>query len=81
MSAHSRPTVRRESEFTPETVLSEEECKEAIAFMSHSADEEAVKKKIKLTFDHHCKMVLDPVQPSDIRTVLPLFKEINGWVK
>lgn len=39
------PTVRRESEFTPETVLSEDECKEAIAFMNHSADEDAVRRR------------------------------------
>jgi len=32
------PTVKQEEEFTPETVLSEDECKEAIAFMNHSAD-------------------------------------------
>ncbi|XP_039521452.1 uncharacterized protein LOC120474899 [Pimephales promelas] len=55
------PTVRREAEFTPETVLSEDECKEAIAFMNHSADEDAVKKKMKLTFDYRRNMVLDPM--------------------
>ncbi|XP_057192816.1 uncharacterized protein LOC130556120 [Triplophysa rosa] len=75
------PTVRRESEFTPETVLSEEECKEAIAFMSHSADEEAVKKKMKLTFDYRRKMVLDPVQSGDILTVFPRFKDIKGLIE
>ncbi|XP_060738774.1 uncharacterized protein LOC132854414, partial [Tachysurus vachellii] len=29
------PTVKRQSEFNPETILSEDECKEAVAFMSH----------------------------------------------
>lgn len=55
------PTVRRQSEFNPETILSEEECKKAIAFMSHSSDEDAIKKKMKLTFDYRRNMVLDPM--------------------
>lgn len=74
------PTVRRESEFTPETVLSEDECKEAIAFMNHSADEDAVKKKMKLTFDYRRNMVLDPMQSSDILTIFPRFKDVKGLV-
>lgn len=74
------PTVRRESEFTPETVLSEDECKEAIAFMNHSADEDAVKKKMKLTFDYRHNMVLDPMQSSDILTIFPRFKDVKGLV-
>lgn len=75
------PTVRRELEFTPETVLSEEEFKETIAFMSHLTDEEAVKKKMKLTFDCCRKMVLDPAQSSDILTVFPRFKDIKGLIE
>ncbi|XP_056128018.1 uncharacterized protein LOC130105842 [Rhinichthys klamathensis goyatoka] len=75
------PTVRRESEFTPETVLSEDECKEAIAFMNHSADEDAVKKKMKLTFDYRRNMVLDPMQSSDILTVFPRFKDVKGLIE
>lgn len=74
------PTVRRESAFNPETVLSEDECKEAIAFMNHSADEDAVKKKMKSTFDYRRNMVLDPMQSSDILTVFPRFKDIKGLV-
>ncbi|XP_067300880.1 uncharacterized protein [Pseudorasbora parva] len=75
------PAVRRESEFTPETVLSEDECKEAIAFMNHSADEDAVKKKMKLTFDYRRNIVLDPMQSSDILTVFPRFKDIKGLIE
>lgn len=74
------PTVARHSKFTPEIVLSEDECKEAIAFMNHSADEDAIKKKMKLTFDYRRKMVLDPMQSSDLLTIFPRFKDIKGLV-
>ncbi|XP_052421432.1 uncharacterized protein LOC127964927 isoform X1 [Carassius gibelio] len=75
------PTVRRQSEFNSETILSEDECKKAIAFMSHSSDEDAIKKKIKLTFDYRRNMVLDPMQSSDILTVFPRFKDIKGLIE
>ncbi|GAA6073952.1 uncharacterized protein LOC113116167 isoform X1 [Tachysurus ichikawai] len=75
------PTVRRQSKFNPETILNEDECKEAIAFMSHFSDEDTIKKKIKLTFNFRRKMVLDPMQSSDILTVFPRFKDIKGLVK
>ncbi|XP_030272773.1 uncharacterized protein LOC115581641 [Sparus aurata] len=38
------PAARREPQFFPETVLSEDEYKEAIALMKHSADENTIKK-------------------------------------
>ncbi|XP_039892267.1 uncharacterized protein LOC120736311 [Simochromis diagramma] len=44
------PTVRRELQFVTENVLSEDECKEAISLMKHSADEDTVKKKIEQDF-------------------------------
>ncbi|XP_039520696.1 uncharacterized protein LOC120474475 isoform X3 [Pimephales promelas] len=75
------PTARREAEFTPETVLSEDECKEAIAFMNHSANEDAVKKNMKLTFDYRRDMVLDPMLSSDVLTVFPRFKDVKGLIE
>ncbi|KAJ8391377.1 hypothetical protein AAFF_G00090070 [Aldrovandia affinis] len=54
------PTVRRQCQFVPETALSEDECKEAISLMKHSADEDIVKNKMKLTFDYRRNMILDP---------------------
>ncbi|XP_073669819.1 uncharacterized protein [Paramisgurnus dabryanus] len=72
------PTIRREPQFAPEAVLSEDECKEAIAFMKHSADDDSVKMKMKLTFDYRRGMVLDPVQSNNILTVFPRFKDIKG---
>nr|XP_057927739.1 uncharacterized protein LOC131128672 isoform X2 [Doryrhamphus excisus] len=44
------PTVRRVSQFVPETVLSEDECKEAMSLMKHSADEDTVRKKVEQDF-------------------------------
>lgn len=61
--------------------MSEDECKEAIAFMKHSADEDTVKKKMKLTFDYRRNMVLDPMQSSDILTVFPRFKDVKGLIE
>lgn len=75
------PTVRLQSEFNSEITLNEDECKEAIAFISHSSSEDAIKKKRKLTFDYRRNMVLDPMQSSDILTVFPRFKDIKGLVK
>ncbi|XP_036000032.1 uncharacterized protein LOC118564856 isoform X2 [Fundulus heteroclitus] len=75
------PTVRRESEFVPETALTEEECNEAISLMKHSADEDIVKKKMKLTFEHRRNMVLDPQQSSNILSEFPRFKDIKGLVE
>lgn len=63
------PTVRQQSEFNSETILSEDECKKAI------------KKKMKLTFDYCRNMVLDPMQSSDILTVFPRFKDIKGLIE
>lgn len=53
------PAARQEPQFVSETVLSEDECKEAIA-LKYSADEDMIKKKMKLTFDFRRNMVLDP---------------------
>nr|XP_057907985.1 uncharacterized protein LOC131104634 isoform X1 [Doryrhamphus excisus] len=75
------PTVRRVSQFVPETVLSEDECKEAMSLMKHSADEDTVRKKMKLTFVHRRNMVLVPQQSSNILSDFPRFKDIRGLVE
>ncbi|KAM9435778.1 uncharacterized protein Hap1MRO34_008942 [Clarias gariepinus] len=49
--------------------------------MSHSSDEDTIKKKMKLTFDYRRNMVLDPMQSSDILTVFPRFKDIKGLIE
>ncbi|XP_039880755.1 uncharacterized protein LOC120729287 isoform X1 [Simochromis diagramma] len=74
------PTVRRELQFVTENVLSEDECKEAISLMKHSADEDTVKKKMKFTFVYRHNMVLDPLLSSNILSVFPRFKDIKGLV-
>lgn len=75
------PTVRRQSEFNPETNLNEDECKEAIAFMHHSSDEDTIKKKMKLTFYYRHNMVLDPMQSNEILTIFSRFKDIKGLIE
>ncbi|XP_048854319.1 uncharacterized protein LOC125722176 isoform X2 [Brienomyrus brachyistius] len=68
------PTGRRELQFVTEEVLSEDECKEAISLMKHSADEDTVKKKMKLTAVYRRNMVLDPLLSSNILSDFPRFK-------
>lgn len=74
------PAARREPQCVTETVLSEDECKEAIALMKQSADEDTIKKKMKLTFDFCRNMVLDPQQSSDVLSVFPRFKDVKCLV-
>ena len=74
------PTVRRVLPYVPETTLSEEECKEAISLMKHSADEDMVKKKMKLTFAYRHNMVLDTQLSSNILSEFPRFKDVKGLV-
>lgn len=74
------PTARRDSHVVPETALSEEECKEAISLMKHSADEDTVKNKMKLTFDYRRNKVLDPQQSSSILSDFPRFQDVKGLV-
>lgn len=74
------PTARREIQFVPDTVLSEDECKEAVALMKHCPDENTVKKKMMLKFDFRRNMVLDPQQSSNVLSVFPRFKDVKGLV-
>ncbi|CAI5640455.1 unnamed protein product [Oreochromis niloticus] len=75
------PTVRRELQFVTEKVLSEDECKDTISLMKHSADEDTVKKKMKLTFVYRHSMVLDLLLSSNILSVFPRFKDIKGLIE
>lgn len=61
--------------------MSEEECKEAMSLMRHSADESIVKKKMKQTFAHRRRMVLDPQESSNILSHFPRFKDIKGLIE
>ncbi|XP_061783237.1 uncharacterized protein [Nerophis lumbriciformis] len=75
------PTVGRVTQFIPEIVLSEDECKEAMSLMKRSADVDMVIKEMKLTFAHRHNMVLDPQQSSNILSYFPRFKDIKGLVE
>ncbi|XP_026027933.1 uncharacterized protein LOC113024804 [Astatotilapia calliptera] len=74
------PTVRQELQFVTEKMLSEDECKEAISLMEHSADEDTVK-KMKLTFVYRHNMVLDLLLSRNILSVFPRFKDIKGLIE
>ncbi|XP_073764364.1 uncharacterized protein si:ch211-196p9.1 isoform X4 [Danio rerio] len=74
-------TVMLQSGFAPDTVLSEEECNEAILFMNNCPDEDEIYKKMILTFDYRRKMVLDQTRSSDVLTVFPRFKDIKGLIE
>lgn len=75
------PTVRRESSYVPVTVLSEAECRDAIALMKRSADEDAVKKTMKLTFVHRRNLVLDPQHSRNILLDFPRFRDVPGLIE
>lgn len=74
------PVARREASFSPEVTLSEEQCKEAKAFMRYCTDEAAIKQKMKMTFQHRRSMVLDAEKSSDLLTEFPRFKDVKGLV-
>ncbi|KAJ8391409.1 hypothetical protein AAFF_G00090390 [Aldrovandia affinis] len=49
--------------------------------MKHSADEDIVKNKMKLTFDYRRNMILDPQQSCNILFEFPRFKDVKGLVE
>ncbi|XP_041919962.1 uncharacterized protein LOC121684098 [Alosa sapidissima] len=75
------PTVRRESQYIPDTTLSEDQCKEAISLMKHSTDEDTVMKKMKLTFAYRHNLVLNPQHSNNILSDFPRFKDVKGLIE
>lgn len=59
---------------------SDDECDEAFALMKHSADEDTIKKKMKLTFDFRHNVVVDPQQSSNILSVFLQLKNVKCLV-
>ncbi|KAI9547952.1 hypothetical protein NQZ68_012969 [Dissostichus eleginoides] len=60
--------------------LTGEECREAISFMKHSADESVVKEKMKATFQCQQAMTRDQQASSKVLDVFPRFLDIPGLV-
>ncbi|KAK1903732.1 ATP phosphoribosyltransferase regulatory subunit [Dissostichus eleginoides] len=58
--------------------LTGEECREAISFMKHSADESVVKEKMKATFQCRQAMTRDQQASSTVLDVFPRFLDIPG---
>ncbi|KAF7229743.1 transcript variant X1 [Nothobranchius furzeri] len=76
------PATKRDAQFVPDTVLSEDECRKTIALIKYSADEDTIKKKMKLTFDFRRNIVLDPeLSRSTVLSVFPRFKDVQGLVE
>lgn len=74
------PTAQRDVFFPPNVSLNKQQCKEAVSFMKHSSNEAAVRQKMKMTFEHRRKMVLEKDKSSDVLTEFPRFKDIKGLV-
>ncbi|XP_034061589.1 uncharacterized protein LOC117539500 [Gymnodraco acuticeps] len=60
--------------------LTGEECREAISFIKHSADESVVKEKMKATFQCRQAMTRDQQASSTVLDVFPHFLDIPGLV-
>lgn len=74
------PPAGREPSVSPEMTLTEEQCKEAMALMRYCSDEASIKQKMKVTFEHCRRMVLDGEKSSDVLTEFPPFKDVKGLV-
>ncbi|XP_055081790.1 uncharacterized protein LOC117380688 [Periophthalmus magnuspinnatus] len=75
------PTARRQFQYLPEAPLCDEECRGAMSLMTHSADENTVKKKMKQTFAYRQSMVLDSQLSSNVLSYLPRFKDVTGLIE
>lgn len=62
------PAARREASVNPEMTVTEEQCKEAVALMTYCSDKAIIKQKMKITFEHRQRMVLDGEKSSDFLT-------------
>ncbi|KAL2097491.1 hypothetical protein ACEWY4_006698 [Coilia grayii] len=65
----------------PEPELSEEQLREAISFMKHASDEEAVRMKMKQTFSSRQKMVHDAQQSPHVLATFPRFADVKGLIE
>ncbi|KAK7879253.1 hypothetical protein WMY93_033966 [Mugilogobius chulae] len=64
-----------------ESMLTENQCCEAIALMKHTTDEGLIKEKMKQTFHYRQNIIRDPEKSSDIFTMFPRFLDITGIVE
>ncbi|XP_007543316.1 uncharacterized protein LOC103131579 isoform X2 [Poecilia formosa] len=73
------PKRKREVPCTAEQLLGEE-CQEAITFLKHSADELAVKEKMRATFQYRQTLLRDQTRSSAVLDVFPRFLNITGLI-
>ena len=61
--------------------LTDEEVESAIAVLRHSADEETIREKMKITFSYRHAIVNDHDKSGDVFSVFPRFLDTPGLVR
>lgn len=62
-------------------VLTDEEVESAIAVLRHSADEETIREKMKITFSYRHAIVNDHDKSGEVFSVFPRFLDTPGLVR
>ncbi|KAK7909765.1 hypothetical protein WMY93_014449 [Mugilogobius chulae] len=68
-------------QYKNDSMMTENQCCEAIALMKHTTDEKVIKDKMKQTFHYRQNMVHDSKKSTDIFTVFPRFLDITGLIE
>ncbi|KAK7896384.1 hypothetical protein WMY93_021709 [Mugilogobius chulae] len=63
------------------SMMTENQCCEAIALMKHTTDEKVIKDKMKQTFHYRQSMVHDSKKSTNIFMVFPRFLDITGLIE
>lgn len=74
------PKRKREVLCSDEQLLGEH-CHEAVSLLKHSADESAVKEKMRATFQYRQTLVQDQQSSSTVFDVFPRFLDITGLIE
>ncbi|KAK7944399.1 hypothetical protein WMY93_000127 [Mugilogobius chulae] len=68
-------------QYKNDSMMTENQCCEAIALMKHTTDEKVIKDQMKQTFHYRQNMVHDSKKASDIFTVFTRFLDITGLIE
>ncbi|XP_041922974.1 uncharacterized protein LOC121687886 [Alosa sapidissima] len=75
------PGHGRTRPFTADRVLTDEEVECAIALLRHTADEETIREKMKVTFVYRHTMVNDENKSAEVFSVFPRFLDTPGLIE
>ncbi|XP_056464807.1 uncharacterized protein LOC130404185 isoform X4 [Gadus chalcogrammus] len=75
------PGHGRTRPFTADRVLTDEEVECAIALLRHTADEETIREKMKVTFAYRHAMVNDENKSAEVFSVFPRFLDTPGLIE